>query len=255
MENSVLNVHKADRGRQDSVIRCGGMKPGRHLLAAALGILPIYGFAVLLRLRRDAAYTVGEMLFFPLVVGGMGLLWIALLNRSLCAESLGDLNLRPGKWQRDALGGVMLAAALLVLFYVEQWTINQWLPRRNQDVLNLIRGLARNPILLALWLGPTVWIGIACFEEISRVFLLKRLWFLSGSRSFKWLTVFFSAVLFGCVHLYQGAAGVAGTAIFSLFQGWIYMRFGRVWTLIIAHALYDSAQILWVLSLIWRGLI
>jgi membrane protease YdiL (CAAX protease family) len=100
-----------------------------------------------------------------------------------------------------------------------------------------------------------VWIGVACFEEISRVFLLKRLWSVGRSRTFHWLAILISAVIFGLAHVYQGAAGVVGTGIIGFFLGWIYMRMGRVWPLVIAHALFDSTQIIFVVSLIWRGLL
>jgi hypothetical protein len=36
-------------------------------------------------------------------------------------------------------------------------------------------GIAHNPLLIAIWLGPVVWIGVA-FEELTRVFMLNRLW-------------------------------------------------------------------------------
>ncbi|MHC4061116.1 MAG: CPBP family glutamic-type intramembrane protease [Planctomycetota bacterium] len=37
-----------------------------------------------------------------------------------------------------------------------------------------------------------------------------------------------------------------------MLYGWYYLRFGRVWPLIIAHALYDSLQVIQVV-MAFRG--
>lgn len=250
----ILTATKKPAGLQDgSVDRSPEIKGPAHLIAVVLGLLPIYGFAVTTHLTKDVAYTVGEMLWYPLVLGGLGILWIAFLNRLLCNESLADMNFRPGAVGRDILGGVFLAAILYLLFFLEQATIYRWLARNNRDALGLIRGLAASPILLFVWLGPTVWLGVAGFEEVSRAFMLKRLWSVGRSRFARWAAIVASGALFGLAHAYQGPAGIAGTGILGLFQGWVYLRFGRIWPLIIAHALYDSVQIVWVVFLIRSG--
>jgi membrane protease YdiL (CAAX protease family) len=56
-------------------------------------------------------------------------------------------------------------------------------------------------------------------------------------------------------HLYQGTAGMISIGIHGVIKGYVYLRFGRVWPLIVAHAFYDSVQIAWVVSLIRRGII
>jgi membrane protease YdiL (CAAX protease family) len=225
----------------------------RHLLALALGLLPVYGFGLYSHLTRQTSYTLQEMLLYPLVLGTTSVLWISLLNRVLLNQSLRDFNLKKGTWSRDTLIGLLLTAGFLLLFYLQQFTVNQWLPRSSRDVLSLLYGLAENPLLLMLWLGPTVWIGVACFEEISRAFLLKGLWAAFGGRAGQWCAILGSGLFFGVIHSYQGPAGMVSVGMLSVLQGWFYWRFGRLWPLIMAHALYDSIQIIWVVSLIWRG--
>jgi membrane protease YdiL (CAAX protease family) len=50
-----------------------------------------------------------------------------------------------------------------------------------------------------------------------------------------------SALLRGTYHLYQGFGGFAGNVLMGLIFGWLYLRWGRVVPLVIAHALIDAA--------------
>jgi membrane protease YdiL (CAAX protease family) len=67
--------------------------------------------------------------------------------------------------------------------------------------------------------------------------------------------VLVSAVLFGLAHLYQGPGGMANTAISGLILGIVYMRFGRIWPLIIAHYLHDALQIVLLMYLVQSGVV
>jgi len=48
-----------------------------------------------------------------------------------------------------------------------------------------------------------------------------------------------SAVLRGTYHLYQGYGAFVGNVIMGVIFGWLYLRFRRIWPLIIAHTLID----------------
>ncbi|MFJ3957514.1 CPBP family intramembrane glutamic endopeptidase [Arthrobacter sp. NPDC090010] len=48
-----------------------------------------------------------------------------------------------------------------------------------------------------------------------------------------------SAVLRGSYHLYQGFGPFLGNVVMGLVFGWVYLRWGRVMPLVIAHALLD----------------
>jgi membrane protease YdiL (CAAX protease family) len=43
-----------------------------------------------------------------------------------------------------------------------------------------------------------------------------------------------------------GQVSAAAIALLGFGYGWFYMRFGRVWPMIIGHALYDSFQVIQV---------
>jgi hypothetical protein len=122
-----------------------------------------------------------------------------------------------------------------------------------QELITLFSSIVHNPLLLAIWLGPVVWLGVAAFEELTRVFFLNRLWSVWSQPLIRWFILVLSACLFGLIHIYQGPASVVAITLQGLIYGWYYMRFGRVWPMIIGHALYDSFQVIQVV-IAFRGL-
>jgi membrane protease YdiL (CAAX protease family) len=109
-----------------------------------------------------------------------------------------------------------------------------------------------DPLLLVVWLGPVVWLGVAAFEELTRVFMLNRLWTVWPQPVARWLAMVVSAALFGLVHIYQGSVSMVAITLLGFLYALYYSRFGRVWPMIIGHALYDSVQVIQVV-LAFRG--
>jgi hypothetical protein len=62
-------------------------------------------------------------------------------------------------------------------------------------------------------------------------------------------------MLFGLNHVAQGPAGVISVTLNGLIMVLWYLRFGRIFHLIVAHYLYDAFQLGPVIILIWRGVI
>ncbi|MDQ2739988.1 MAG: CPBP family intramembrane metalloprotease [Actinomycetota bacterium] len=52
-----------------------------------------------------------------------------------------------------------------------------------------------------------------------------------------------SAVLRGTYHLYQGYGAFVGNAIMGVIFAWFYLRFRRLWPLVIAHTLIDTVTL------------
>jgi membrane protease YdiL (CAAX protease family) len=192
--------------------------------------------------------SLAELMLYPLLIGGAGIALILCLIRYLFRERIGGLNRKPGRWHLDGVAGLLLTALSFATMVAHGAILAPLLPRQSgpppQSVELLLSALRENPLLLALWLGPVVWIGVAAFEELSRVFLLDRLWKLWPRTGSRWFAILLSAVAFGLVHIYQGLAAVVSISLLGLLYGLYYLRFGRVWPLIIAHALFDSLQIL-----------
>jgi len=218
---------------------------GRNIAAIFIGLGPVYAYVMVSHITTGGSYTIRSLFLNPLVFGTATIVWVGFLYRSICCKKWREINRRPGAWMTDILAGICLAAGLTFIWFLEQATIYRWLPRPagNPAVMRLLVGLSRNPLLLAIWLGPVVWIGVAAFEEIQRAFTLDLLDDLASKRWQQGLILVFSSVLFGLAHLYQGPAGMVGTFVFAMGMGFYYLAEGRIWPLIIGHALYDSAQI------------
>ncbi len=71
--------------------------------------------------------------------------------------------------------------------------------------------------------------------------------------AWRWLGILVAALLTGLVHLYQGPGGVMTTAFIGLIWCMVYLRFGRVWPLLISHYIHDALQIVLFVFLIQSG--
>ena len=227
-----------------------------QVLAILLGLAPVYGMTILSHLNQDRPYSLNNILFYTGVIASIMLVVLLLLLRFLCGESFGDLNLKRARWWQDVMGGIALAALTLGTQYLLGPVIEKVLPREPQSGLgDVMSGLVRDPWLLALFVGPVLAVGAAGFEELTRMFLLSRWWKIAPGTGGRWLGVLVSAVLFGLAHLYQGPGGVANTAISGFILAIVYLRFGRIWPLIISHYLHDALQIVLLVYLVQSGVI
>jgi uncharacterized protein len=136
------------------------------------------------------------------------------------------------RWRSDVLGGVALALAIgvpgLALYQIARILgVNA-----SVEPAELNDTWWRIPVLLLLSFGN------AWAEEIVVVgFLLTRL---RQLRVNPWVALAISSVLRGMYHLYQGFGAGLGNIAMGLVFGYAWQRTGRLWPLIVAHALIDS---------------
>lgn len=95
------------------------------------------------------------------------------------------------------------------------------------------------------------WTFAAFGEEFSFRGLLMRglASALGGSRGVLLFAYFLQAIIFGFVHIYQGAAGVAGATLSGLiFGGVVWIARGSLWPAVFAHGLSNTYGIvsLWL---------
>jgi membrane protease YdiL (CAAX protease family) len=219
----------------------------KNVLAICIGILPVNVFMIWYRLTQTDAFTTSDMLVYPLVIGGGNILLILALNKFLLLNKIKDFNSGKGKWYTDILIGLLLTTIYFLLLFIERSTLMGLLPQGqppSQEIVNLMTELARNPVLLVIWLGPVVWIGVALFEEIARTFFLNCMWRFSNERFWQIFSIFFVSLLTGLIHLYQGWFGIISIGIQGIVIGFYYHKYRRLLPLIISHALYDSIQII-----------
>lgn len=219
----------------------------KNILAICIGIIPFNIVMLWYRLTHAEGFTTYDMLVYPLIFGGGIILLILALNKYLLKQKISEFNPGKGKWYWDILIGLGLTGIYFTLMFIEQTTISRLLPQGrppSQEVINLMINLADNPVLLVIWLGPVVWIGVAVFEEMQRIFFMNCLWSLSKNKYWELFIILFVAVVWGFMHLYQGVFGIISVSIQGVIMGAYYYKFRRIWPLIISHALYDSIQII-----------
>jgi membrane protease YdiL (CAAX protease family) len=227
----------------------GRSKPWRgkawiQLLAAVIGVLPLYSILILYHLRRDQPLSIQGFAFYLAVIAPLAVVIALLLLRLLCGEKPRDLNLRPGNLSSDLLAALILFPIIIVANVMSNRFLPELIPDSTSttSVRDLFVKLASTPGLLVLFVGLLIPLGAAS-EEVIRVFLLSRVWKAWPSTAGKVVTVIISACLFGLIHVYRGPVSVAWTAIFGLIMALYYLRFGRVVPLILAHYLTNAFQV------------
>jgi membrane protease YdiL (CAAX protease family) len=227
----------------------------RNLAALAIGLLPPYLFVVFTRLSQGRGFTLHEIIFYPLVVGAASLVALLLLHRYFCGEPISALNPGSGSLKRDFALGMALAVAFIVFSLVSQPVLTRLVaPHRNPDGMTLIVGLLQHPLLMLLWFGPVLWIGVAAFEEVARVFCITRIMAIWRGSAGRWAAVLVSTLAFGLMHYYQGPSAIISTGMMGLASAIVYIRLGRFWPLLVAHALYDAFSISFALVIVSRSM-
>ncbi len=209
-----------------------GLRSLIRLIDAALQPVPIASQQVTI-VRPQATQSVTDLALqlVSIMVGvGSGGLGLYLLWRSgaRISEKLGLDFKKPG---RDVLGALALAAAVGlpgIAFYVIAYRLGA-----NLEVL---------PATLndAWWTVPVL--VLAAFEngfleEVLVVgYLLTRLRQLQVN---PWVALLISALLRGSYHLYQGWGQAVGNMIMGLVFGYAWLRWRRLWPLVVAHTLMD----------------
>ena len=216
----------------------------RSIIALSIIVFVPFGLMLWIRNHQSTGFASLELITYPLVFGGLSIAILVLIKKLFLKEDLVDFNSGKGKWTTDIAWGFFLAIVYFILFYLEQLTLSNVLQfNSNMELLGLMLDMRQNPLLLLIWFGPVLWIGIALYEELIRVFILTSLW--KWSEKFIWtITVIcISAVIIGLAHWSQGSYGMVTIGIKSLVSGYFFLKKKRLMPLIYAHVLYDGIQV------------
>lgn len=226
------------------------------VFAILVSVVPMYAALIIYHLiSNQRTNSMAGFFGYLTINGSISITVIYLLQRTLIGERFWDLNLKSAKWWQDTLSVIALVLTTLVVLPQLTGFLTVMLPREDMSGLgDLLHGLAGNPLLAALFIGPVLLIGVG-FEEVTRVFFLKRAWVAWPAPIIQWVNVIISAVVFGLAHLYQGAAGVVGTGIYGLVMAIYYRYIGRLVPMVVAHYLHDAIQFVMLIILIRNGLI
>jgi len=196
------------------------------------------------RTHQSTGFASIELIVYPLVFGGLGIVVIWLLMRFYLRESLSSLNSGDGGFATDLLWGVALTAVYFALFFVARFTLSDLLAfTPNRELLGLMLDMRKEPWMVVLWFGPVLWIGVALYEELVRTFLLSELWSFSGNKLWIAAVILIAAAVVGLTHWSQGPYGIVTIAIKSIVIGAFYFYRRRLFPLVIAHVLYDGLQV------------
>ncbi len=196
------------------------------------------------RNHNTTGFASTELILYPLLYGGGSIVLLFILKKYFLKEPFSDFNSGNTLQQNDWLWGFALTAVYFVLFYLERLTLMDILEfRSNQELLGLMLDMRERPVLLVLWFGPVLWVGIALYEEIIRVFMLSSLWKFSSSKTWTFSVIFMTSLLIGFTHWSQGSYGIVTIAIKSLVACFFFFKSRRLAPLVIAHALYDGIQV------------
>ena len=197
-----------------------------------------------IRNHQTTGFASIELIVYPLLFGGLSILILYLIKKYFLKEELSEFNSGKGIWYNDLAWGVILTLIYFALFYVERLTLSNVLQfNSNMELLGLMLDMRENPILLLIWFGPVLWIGIALYEELIRVFILTSLWKWSSSAIWGISVIFISAIIIGLAHWSQGSYGIVTIGIKSLVSGYFFYRKRRLMPLVYAHVLYDGLQV------------
>lgn len=159
----------------------------------------------------------------------------------------------PVAWLRTLLGsGLFIGVVVgLVVGFVALTLVGIRAARQEQDVMMVgdIRAmLPRNRQELRL--GALLSINAGIVEElVFRLALPAAIFGASGSAI---AAVAGSVLLFGALHLYQGAAGVIGTTVVGAVMMLIYVVTGSIIVPIVLHAVFDLRSLVLIPAAIYR---
>jgi membrane protease YdiL (CAAX protease family) len=191
--------------------------------------------------RRQAIYRKWLLESF-LVFGGGSVVLLALVwqfNPLLLDEINGWDGVRSARAWYASLGGFSIALAVAVGFVIIVVPILVLFLARSQESVTAIGDIQalipRNTAEVRL--GALLSLNAGVVEELLfRLAVPALLYGAFGSAVFALIA---AALLFGALHAYQGAAGIAGTTIVGAFLLLLYVATGSIIVPIVVHVLID----------------
>jgi membrane protease YdiL (CAAX protease family) len=216
----------------------------KALLALTIMVFFPFGLMVWMRNHQSTGFASIELIIFPLLFGGLSIAILYLIKKYFLKEKVSELSSGEGNWKKDLLLGLGLTIIYFIIFFLARPVLSNVLSfKPNMELFGLMLDMRENPILLILWFGPVLWIGIALYEELIRVFILTSLWKFSSNKLWIYMVILISAAIIGLAHWSQGSYGVVTIGIKSLVSGFFFLKYKRLLPLVLAHVLYDGLQV------------
>ncbi|MER3318049.1 MAG: CPBP family intramembrane glutamic endopeptidase [Allomuricauda sp.] len=220
------------------------MKTSKRILSIIIVLLiPVLSMLWFTR-HESSGYASIELIAYPLIFGGVSIVAIYLLKTRLLKEQLIDFNSGNGSWYTDILWGLLLTATYFILFFAFRATLSNILAfHPNSELLDLMLDMRQSPLLIAIWFGPVLWLGVALYEELVRAFLLTSIWKEKNSLLWITLSILLTSIVFGLAHYSQGPYGIVTIGLKSFIPAFFFYHKRRLMPLVYAHVLYDGLQV------------
>jgi len=216
----------------------------RSIIALIIIVFIPLGILIWFRYHQSTGFATTELIVYPLLFGGLSILILFLLKKFYLKESVTDFNSGKGNWKTDILWGGVITIIYFIIFFIERYTLSNWLNFiPNNELLGLMLDMRENLVLIILWFGPVLWIGVALYEELIRIFMLNILWKFSNRKIWIVVVIFISSGIIGLAHWSQGSYGIVTITIKSLIPGIFFFKYRRLLPLVISHVLYDGIQV------------
>lgn len=216
----------------------------KSIIALSIIVFIPFGLMIWIRNHQSTGFASLELITYPLLFGGLSIAVLVLIKKYFLKEKLAEFNAGKGRWTTDIAWGFILTIIYFVLFYLERLTLINFLQfNSNMELLGLMLDMRENPLLLFIWFGPVLWIGIALYEELIRVFILTSLWKWSGGFIWTITVILISSIIIGLTHWSQGSYGMVTIGIKSFVSGYFFLKKKRLMPLVYAHVLYDGIQV------------
>lgn len=217
----------------------------KTLIALLVLVFIPFGLMIWMRNHQSSGFASIELIVYPLVFGGLSIILVYLIQRYFLKKDVKSFNSGKSNLGKDILYGFALTTIYFILFFASRKFLSNILTfQSNQELLSLMIEMREKPLLLILWFGPVLWIGIALYEELIRVFILTSLWEFNSNKLWSILVIVLSAVIIGLAHWSQGSYGIVTIGIKGLVSGFFFLKYKRILPLVLAHVLYDGLQVM-----------
>lgn len=216
----------------------------KSIIALSIIVFIPFGLMLWIRNHQSTGFASLELITYPLLFGGLSIAILVFIKKFFLKEKLIDFNSGKGRWTTDIFWGLILTVIYFLLFYLERLTLSNVLQfNSNMELLGLMLDMRKNPLLMFIWFGPVLWLGIALYEELIRVFVLTSLWKWSERPVWAMAVIFISAIIIGLAHWSQGPYGMVTIGIKGMVSGYFFLKKKRLMPLVYAHVLYDGIQV------------
>jgi len=103
------------------------MKTFKSLFALSIIVLIPFGIMIWIRNHQSSGYASLELILYPLLFGGGSIILLYLLKKFFLKEKISDFNSGKGNLGTDILWGFVLTIAYFILFYIERYTLMDFL--------------------------------------------------------------------------------------------------------------------------------